>query len=535
MKQKITKSIQNMSFTILVGLLSFTATNVLAQSQQVIGAFPTMDGGFEGQAASGTITAATYATGTQGTVWTGSSAMATFQSATPRTGGKYMNINFTSTTKRFQSPTAAAGAVVNNILNTTGTTTSGSMDITAVGSTTGAVVGMGIAGTGIPSGATITAIGSGTFTISAAATAAGTVAIVVYPSVVYTMQYYYRTTGATNVGGNIQYMGASADGTNPLPTMVYTVLGNIGKGTTAVGSNIITSYVASSPSAISVGGPIGGAGIPAGTTVTAYDATTITMSQNATVAGTGVILSTLPLVGTNNVWAKMSGTVIPSASTNASPQYGYGCFVRTAVAMTAAMDIDDAVMYAGSLDEIAPDAPTAPTALAATTTSMNVSWNAPTTGVDGGGYMVVRSSVADPASVPNVNGIYAVGNTVNDAVGATGTVVYLGSNPAFTDLNLTASTKYYYRIYTVDKAFNYSTALAVNGTTDLGTALSQTQISGVTFDGQIIHNPNNVDLQVFDITGRRVLSSAKDIDMRAGSKGIYVVKSANQTLKIALN
>jgi hypothetical protein len=461
--------------------------------------------------------------------------MATFQTSSPRTGGKYVNVNFTSTTKRFQSPTAAAGAILNNVLTTTGTTTSGSMDIASVASTTGAVVGMGIAGTGIPSGATITAIGSGTLSISAPATGSATVSIVVYPSVTYTIQYYYRTSGTTNVGGSVQYMGVSADGTNPLPTMLYTVLGNIGKGTTAIGSNIITAYAASSPTAITIGGPIGGAGIPAGTTVTAFDATTITMSQNATVAGTSVILSTLPLAGTNSAWVKVSGTVTPSASTNVSPQYGYVAFVRTAAAMTAAMDVDDAVMYAGALDEIAPDAVTTPTAPTSSPSQMVVSWIAPSTGVDGGGYMVVRSAAADPTAVPNVNGIYAVGKTVNDGVGTSGTVVYLGTNTTFTDLNLAASTTYYYRIYTVDKAFNYSVATAVTGTTDVGTSVVQTKISGVTFDGQTIHNASNLNLQVFDAIGRKLVSSNKDINMSSYSKGIYVVKSNTGTFKIVVN
>ena len=535
MKQQFTKSFQNFSAVILIAVFSFATTTVMGQ--QVIGSFPNMDGGFEGQAASGSLTGVTLATGAQSTVWsTSSGSMATFQTSSPRTGGKYVNVNYTSTTKRFQSPTATAGAIINNVLSTTGTTAIGSTDITAVASTTGATVGMGIAGTGIPSGATITAINSGTVSISAAATAAGTVTIVVYPSVTYTIQYYYRTTGTTNVGGGIQYMGASADGTNPLPTMVYTTLGNIGKGTTTVGSNTITAYVASSPSALVVGGAIGGAGISAGTTVTAFDLTgaTITMSTTATVAGTSVVLSTLPLVGTSNTWVKVSGTVIPSPSTNPSPQYGYVAFVRTATAMTAAMDIDDAVMYPGALDVIAPDVVTLPTAPTSSTNQMVVSWTAPSTGVDGGGYMVVRSAVADPTAVPNVNGIYAVGNTVNDGVGTSGTVVYLGTNPTFTDLSLTANTTYYYRIYTVDKAFNYSTAVAVNGITSVGTSIAQTKITGVTFDGKIIHNDANLDLNVFDTTGRLIISSNKNINMSSNSRGVYIVKSNSGILKIAL-
>ena len=61
---------------------------------------------------------------------------------------------------------------------------------------------------------------------------------------------------------------------------------------------------------------------------------------------------------------------------------------------------------------------------------------------------------ADPAAPLNVNGVYAVGNTV--AAGQT--VVYIGAGTSFTDSGLTTGTTYYYRIYTFDKAFNYSSA-----------------------------------------------------------------------------
>lgn len=73
----------------------------------------------------------------------------------------------------------------------------------------------------------------------------------------------------------------------------------------------------------------------------------------------------------------------------------------------------------------------------------------------------------------------------------------------------------------------------VTGTTDLGTGISQNKINGVSFDGQTIHNSGNLELQVFDVTGRRILSSTKDIDMSGNSKGIYIVRSINGTLKIS--
>jgi len=67
-------------------------------------------------------------------------------------------------------------------IQTVGTYASGATSISAVGSTVNMAVGYPISGPGIPAGATITAIGSGTLTISLATTAVGTgAAIVVAP------------------------------------------------------------------------------------------------------------------------------------------------------------------------------------------------------------------------------------------------------------------------------------------------------------------------------------------------------------------
>jgi len=67
-------------------------------------------------------------------------------------------------------------------IQTTGTTTSGSNSVTSVGSTTNMAVGMPISGSGIPAGTTISAIGSGTLTLSQNATASASgVALVVAP------------------------------------------------------------------------------------------------------------------------------------------------------------------------------------------------------------------------------------------------------------------------------------------------------------------------------------------------------------------
>lgn len=166
--------------------------------------------------------------------------------------------------------------------------------------------------------------------------------------------------------------------------------------------------------------------------------------------------SSLPVSAT---YAKVS-VVVTSGSSSNNPRYGLISFKPSGGSFGTPYVLDDIVVYAGSAeDNTAPTAVTAASTGSATSTSLNVSWTAPAGGVDGGGYVVVRGT-ADPTTAPNVNGVYAVGNSIGS-----GTVVYIGTNTSFVDNGLTNNTGYFYRIYAVDKAFNYSPAATTTGST----------------------------------------------------------------------
>lgn len=147
--------------------------------------------------------------------------------------------------------------------------------------------------------------------------------------------------------------------------------------------------------------------------------------------------------------------------------------------------IDDVAVYVGtSVDNAAPNSPTGTIVGNAMSNSLNVSWTAASGGTDGGGYLVVRNTV-DPTTAPNVNGIYDVGNTID-----TGTVVYNGTGTSFTDTGLSLNTQYFYRVYTYDKAFNYSAASSGTGRTLLAPTAATVSISGrvMTASGRGIRN-----------------------------------------------
>ena len=111
---------------------------------------------------------------------------------------------------------------------------------------------------------------------------------------------------------------------------------------------------------------------------------------------------------------------------------------------------------------------------------------------------------------------------VNSIIG-----VYDGTN--YVNVPATLSTGAY------SATFTSFPLVAVSGATDLPTGISSTKLVGVTFDGQTIQNNANLNLQVYDVTGRRVASSNKNINMNSNPNGIYIIKGNAGIFKINLN
>ena len=136
-------------------------------------------------------------------------------------------------------------------------------------------------------------------------------------------------------------------------------------------------------------------------------------------------------------------------------------------ATSAVVDFDNFVVYPAD-NQANPQAditaPNAPTGLSATAgpAIVNLSWSVPSGGVDAGGYLVVRYST-NPASqtAPLQNAVYKANAT--NSVGTDGVVVYVGDSTAFSDGSGVAGTNYWYKVYAVDKAFNYSATAPTAG------------------------------------------------------------------------
>ena len=227
--------------------------------------------------------------------------------------------------------------------------------------------------------------------------------------------------------------------------------------------------------------------------------------------GGGYVSPTVTTANTN--WLKYTQVVTSSAAAvPATPAYttyvGIGRVKVTAPTTTQSFLVDDVVIYAGSVADT--DAPVA--ASNGVVSGLTVSWTA-SSDVDGGGYMVVRySSAPNPDNDPNANGIYALGNTITSGVvPLSGTVVYLGTGISFTDAVAgSVSGSDYYKIYTVDKAFNYATetiATAVVSSTPAITSSIET-LTGFNYTGVGPSTSQSFVVSGSNLTNNLVVSTA---------------------------
>lgn len=192
---------------------------------------------------------------------------------------------------------------------------------------------------------------------------------------------------------------------------------------------------------------------------------------------------------------------------------------------------DDFVVYAGAYDDTAPDAPTSGNYVNNSGTG-TISWTSPAGGIDGGGYVVVKYSTDPNAdNDPNQNGIYKVGNTTTNGTGSlTGTVVYIGTSTSFTETHVAGT---YYKVYTVDKAFNYSDEIKISSdatasTNDVLASKFNTFPNPANDVVQIVSSLEINKVEMYNVLGKKVTTyfnqHNNNVDISSLSKGIYVLK-----------
>jgi pectin methylesterase-like acyl-CoA thioesterase len=279
--------------------------------------------------------------------------------------------------------------------------------------------------------------------------------------------------GFENQAAGALSTSAPAAATNLVQT-VWTTNGSgniVNNGTARTGNNFFT-YTSTSGSTKNVYSPTVTAPNLAKSTkyIVQYYYRTATPATGNSVSGLLAVAdsinfttsySTIAYAGTGNAWAKAALPYSVNPAYTANYSWGGIRFNGGGVAIVKPFDLDDLVIYPAddqanpSADNTAPNAPTSAAAVANTNGSVNISWTAPATGVDGGGYLVVRSTATTQPAL-NANGIYSIGNSIGNSV-----VLYIGTATNFTDDGsiavLRSDSTYYYYIFTGDKAFNYST------------------------------------------------------------------------------
>ena len=243
----------------------------------------------------------------------------------------------------------------------------------------------------------------------------------------------------------------------------------------------------------------------------------------------------------SGVWTKATVTLTTNTATVISNTNFAG--VRYLSATTSIVNIDDFVVYPGSVDTTLPDSSTSGIVSNLTASALTLGWTAPATGVDGGGYMVVRyNSNPNVDNLPNANGIYTLGNTITNGTGSLqGTVVYIGTATSFNDSLLTSGSTYYYKIFTVDKAFNYSAENLVTATTlsapatPIASAATVLNSNGFTANWNSVTGATSYNVYLYEAnTSQNIVGWTFPVSWTAaqGVTPVADIANANNTTKV---
>lgn len=202
--------------------------------------------------------------------------------------------------------------------------------------------------------------------------------------------------------------------------------------------------------------------------------------------GTGTVLTAAGVTldaSTPQDWQLFTGTLTTANATPTSTYFG----MKISNPQSPYFYIDDYVAYPGTaVDNTAPDAVTN-LAAAGSANAIALTWSAPATGIDNGGYLVIRSTVSTAPTL-NTKGVYAGGNTI----GADYTVLYTGTNASFNDGTVTTGSSYNYHVYTADKAFNYSPVASISAVATASTSPAILATASFTSFTQTIGTPSAV-------------------------------------------
>ena len=219
-------------------------------------------------------------------------------------------------------------------------------------------------------------------------------------------------------------------------------------------------------------------------------------------------------LGSNNLTVASTGSISGASASNYIVTDGAGTLTQSFVTLPLIFPVgastssyDPVTLTPTTASAVAVNVGTTLPALAPANYSYNAKvWNI-TPVTPSSTIVTLTPSTAVVTSVSDIIAQYISGSYVNTAATKSGNA-YTGTFSAFSPF--------------------------VTGTTDLGTSIAQTVLANVSFDGRIIRNPTNLDLQVFDTTGRLMVRSNKNINMGNNAKGIYIISSTSGTLKIVL-
>lgn len=99
--------------------------------------------------------------------------------------------------------------------------------------------------------------------------------------------------------------------------------------------------------------------------------------------------------------------------------------------------------------------------------------------------------------------------------------------------NLDVIVGHTYDLVGILTSFNSKLELGFTNVTDKGSGIEELQLQGIEYNGQMILNPNGVEISLYSVSGQQLMITTENMDLSELHSGVYILVTPKGILKIA--
>ncbi|MDB4498063.1 hypothetical protein N9251_01840 [Gammaproteobacteria bacterium] len=99
--------------------------------------------------------------------------------------------------------------------------------------------------------------------------------------------------------------------------------------------------------------------------------------------------------------------------------------------------------------------------------------------------------------------------------------------------NLEVIVGHTYDLVGILTSFNNKLELGFTNVTDKGSGIEELQLQGIEYNGQMILNPNGVEISLYSVSGQQLMNTTENMDLSELHSGVYILVTPKGILKIA--